>query len=471
MSESYITVNKFFLALHHHSSIQSSIMRYLHIIFNTFLRAIVYYVSLLYSHMPCIIERWSNRTDDQLALLTFLNEDLRVTSCSRRTKPHDRKQTTRKKKPEKTSSLLTLARRDSWQAVAKFAPSYTVELVEKDANGLIPLHVACRCVSICRYVLRSLVEAAPHTTRLIDNEGSTPLHFLLHYGSPNDEVLRFMIDAYPQALAVRDIYGQTPLFHAIEKNLSLSGVKIIMEYLEASESILKYCGPGLLGKYQDPISSRGSLVHQSVYRLSEIDTERTLLYFAWRNTLTPLDGSDFKMKGKRWEKAMLLLKVAYSRRHPSAKFRLLHALLEFLPYLPLDIHDFLFTISQGDIEQPEDGSGRLPLHIVSSLDMDDNEVLYLIQKLLHLHPEAIRHKALNGRLPFHEAIATGKSLRVCMRLFKEYQAAMEAVDDMTGLYPFMLAAPFCSTEDDQTGTIKNTNIVKYSEDSAPTKDG
>ena len=64
----------------------------------------------------------------------------------------------------------------------------------------------------------------------------------------------------------------------------------------------------------------------------------------------------------------------------------------------------------------------------------------LVNRLLSLHPEAIRHKTSNGRLPFHEAIAAGKSWIICKRLLNEYPAAMEAVDDVTGVYPFMLAA-------------------------------
>ena len=352
--------------------------------------------------------------------------------------------------PEKNLSLLKLASSGHWKELAKFAPSYSAELLDKDANGLIPLHIACRCSSIDMNIVRALLKAAPHTARFVDNEGSTPLHFLLHYCSPKklkNGGFRFLIDAYPGAIAGRDIYGRAPLFHAVEKNSSLSGLKIIMEYPGAVESILQCCGfPELKmqGKYQDPTNSRGSLVHQSIYPpFSKKYTKRTPLYIAWRNALTPLGvpSSDFRTKGERWEKAMLLLKVAYSHRYPGTSFHPLHALLDFLPYLPSKIYSFLFALAEHDhFMKAIDGKGRLPLHIAASVDIVDNEVVNLVNRLLSLHPEAIRHKTSNGRLPFHEAIAAGKSWIICKRLLNEYPAAMEAVDDVTGVYPFMLAA-------------------------------
>ncbi len=415
--------------------------------------------------------RGLKRTHDQSALSAFSEHQGKA--CSQALKQHDRKQKFKENQPLKTHNLLNLARRGNWQALAKFSAFYANELLEKDANGLVPLHFCCRCPSICTYVFRALVTAKPYSARIVDNEGSTPLHYLLHYTSPNDEVLRLLIDAYPEALAVRDIYGRTPLYHAMEKNLSMNRVKVILQYKEAFESILLCCGPDLQGKYQDPRYSRGSVVHQSVYSSSEIDTERTPLFIAWRNTLTPLDGSDFKAKGKRWEKAMLLLKTVYSHRHPKGKFRVLHAMLEFLPYLPLEIHDFLFTISPRDIREPEETSGRLPIHIVASLDMNDDEIIYLVETLLDLYPESIRHKASNGRLPLHEGIEAGSSWKVFKRLFDEYPGAMLAVDEVTGLYPFMLAARSSSKRKHNSEVVKtgqiNRETVNNVQDSAPMK--
>ncbi len=392
------------------------------------------HISINYIRPFIAQEEWDERTDEQLELM------FNSLSSSQN---NIQSQKTRQRSPQKTTSLLSLALTHRWQRLAEFAPSYPQELEVKHHDGSLPLHIVCRCADICNTdVLRTLLKVAPHTAGIPDNEGSTPLHALLQFCNPKMEELQLLIDACPEALAKHDIYGRTPLYHAMEKNLCLNKVKIIMQYSGAVARTLQCCGPDSEGKYLDPIHSQWSLGgHLSVYTSSQIDTERTPLYIAWRKTLMPLDRTDFKTRGKRWAKAVLLLRKTYFHKHPEeTKFLLPHALFEFLPYLPYDLHDFLFTISQHAIKQPAHASGQLPLHIVASLDMDDDEVIYLIDRLLSIYPEAIGHKSLTGRLPFHEAVASGASLRICSRLYKNCTDVLGTVDPITGLYPFMLAA-------------------------------
>ena len=227
-------------------------------------------------------------------------------------------------------NLLNLARFEHWKDLAKYAPLFSHRLRDSDKDGLIPLHHVCRSSSIDFHVIKVLVDADPFTATIVDNEGSTPLHFLLHSGRRTIEVLRFLIDAYPGAIAHRDIFGRTPLFHAIEMDLDICGIQTILEYHGAADSILQYCGSlDSEEEYRDPAASRGTILHQSVYgAFSEIRTQRTPLFLAWRNASSLCDS---RTKWKRWEIALLLLKTAYCHRHQDPVYYPLHSFLEFLP--------------------------------------------------------------------------------------------------------------------------------------------
>jgi hypothetical protein len=210
------------------------------------------------------------------------------------------------------------------------------------------------------------VDADPFTATIVDNAGSTPLHFLLHSGRRTSKVLRFLIDAYPGAIAHRDIFGRTPLFHAVEMNLDICGIKTILEDLGAADSILQYCGsPNLDSEEEyrrDPAtSSRGTILHQSVHgAFSEIRSQRTPLFLAWRNASSLCDSRT--KKWKHWEIALLLLKTAYCHRgHQDPVYYPLHSFLEFLPYLPTIIMTrFVFKLMENDdnLMRSEDKEGR-----------------------------------------------------------------------------------------------------------------
>jgi ankyrin repeat protein len=317
------------------------------------------------------------------------------------------------------------------------APFYKEELeTPHEVLGVLPLHVACSCDTIDIYVLRCLLDAAPDSARQVDNEGSTPLHFLLHYGSPKNDVIRLLIEAFPDAIAVRDKYGRTPLFHAIDNSISLDCLKIMLDTGLATDSILQCCNEAVT-------QSRGThAARQRAYELSRLSaTWRTPLYMAWRNALRPQNGDVCTKKGKRWDKALLLLKFAYSHKAPTAKFRTLHATLEFCAYLPTAAIEIDYELAL--VKEAEEGTGRLPLHIAASIDSTDDEVVAsIIEALLLAYPDAAKHETVKGRLPLHEAILAGKTWEMYsfQRLLQAYPSAMHSADGATGLYPFMLAA-------------------------------
>lgn len=401
----------------------------------------------------------------------------------------------------KKIKMAILAKQGALEVLARLAPLYGTQLKEEDTDKRIPLQIVCRNPSFNLKVLTALVEAWPESPSHIDNEGSTALHFYLFYTleeNIKNGMLRYFLNSYPAALTVRDNFGNTPLHHAIEKGISLSGLKIILEYPGAAKSITL--------PSKDSRRSRGSLNHHSVYRLSNVGCERTPLCMAWRLVLSPLDLPDFKVKSKRWEIASMLLKVAYNQKYPtsSAKFQPLHALLEFLPFLPSEIYTFIQDLAGcRHFMEARDGCGRLPLHLAVCAEREDRDVARVIDLLLPLHPEAMKINDGSGRLPFHiavsskrgenttmkiikrllyhcpdalksesenlhengrlsihEAIRAGQTWNICELLIKTYPEALSAIDRKSGLHPLALSAKEIQSEGVETEGNQLTMIYQ-----------
>lgn len=338
----------------------------------------------------------------------------------RRKRHHPRRH--RQHRPPKSCSLLSLAYAGDWQQLSQCAPYYSEELtdVSKHGNafGSLPLHIACGAGSdsgMDIYVLRALLQAAPSTASICDNEGSTPLHFLLHYGCPKLPTLRLLIEAHIPSISRRDMYGRTPLFHAVDGSLSIDHLKLLLELggMEARESILQPCGPttavdgdGVNVVYASPLSSRGRYVaRQRAQELcSRPERGRTPLYIAWHNVFHHCDdygndhtGTDTTIKKKkRWNKAMLLLQAAYEYHchclqeeqgkaceegEGDREFQMLHAVIALRAHLPTAVLEYALQqikdIDDTYMDQVmhADRHGMLPLHIaaVSYLHTTHNE--------------------------------------------------------------------------------------------------
>ncbi len=323
------------------------------------------------------------------------------------TRRRRRRRKRRPHRPPKSCSLISLAYFEKWQQLSQCAPYYTDELTETNEYGSLPLHIACGSAdSVDIYVLRELLNAAPHTASITDNEGSTPLHFLLHYGSPNLVVLRLLLEAHVPSVAMRDLYGRTPLFHAVDNSLSYKHIKLLLDVGGdfAKESILQPCGP--TREYTSPLTSRGKdIARQRAHRLSRRpEYARTPLYIAWHdafhhqdndldessdedsdwdsdcgNTDTPTSrslDSTVVFKKKRWNKAMLLLQAAYehhkfqqrgsrSQCNDDGDFSMLHAVIALRAHLPSAVLDYVLRHCM-DQATHADKDGMLPLHIVAA---------------------------------------------------------------------------------------------------------
>lgn len=305
------------------------------------------------------------------------------------------------------------------------------------------------------YCLRALIEAdsSRETLQAQDIEGSTPLHVLLNVASPQHELIQLLVEACPEALTTQDAAGRRPLFHAVDNDVSLDIIKVLVEATHGVDAITHRCG--LL-----PTSNDGrkiDLLRARRYaRYSNMrESHRTPLYIAWDNIFTNRGMKELyagkifaHTKGKRLEKAILLLKAAYAKKcreegHPSTTFRLLHAALTLHEYLPIPAIEYAITSHSHQISQCEEGSKRYPHHILASITMSNRTVQQqLMYKVLNIYPQAVTECDWKGQLPFHCCLKSGKfnTCPITIALYEKYPEAASRQDESTGLYPFALPA-------------------------------
>eukprot|EP00554_Chaetoceros_debilis_P013753 CAMPEP_0194126746 /NCGR_PEP_ID=MMETSP0150-20130528/60153_1 /TAXON_ID=122233 /ORGANISM="Chaetoceros debilis, Strain MM31A-1" /LENGTH=706 /DNA_ID=CAMNT_0038820625 /DNA_START=77 /DNA_END=2197 /DNA_ORIENTATION=+ len=237
--------------------------------------------------------------------------------------------TPRRRFRRKKEPILTLIQMGRFETIVrrlkkKKIPVEDLERADTE-EGLLPIHWACKHGSgLPKRALKALIEACPETAERIDNESSTPLHYLLYYGFSSVDALNILIKAYPGAIIERDQCGRTPIFHAIEHE---EGRKVsVLELLlgmntKAADALTWPCGPDLDGFRMGPTESRGFKFKQHNYNHFDAYwkrplVERTPLHMIWFMALGG-GGSDLekkkskRAKGRRMEKALLLLEFAY----------------------------------------------------------------------------------------------------------------------------------------------------------------
>jgi len=154
------------------------------------------------------------------------------------------------------------------------------------------------------------------------------------------------------------------------------------------------------------------------------------------------------MKGRLWEKAVLVLQTAYHEermKHFSEiksflTFQILHATILLQSYLPSTFCDLVFNNElKKCVDEYETSTGMLPIHIVSSQTSNQQSMKTAVT-LMDEFPEGTRLQSSEGRLPFHYAILAGWGWDSLQILLKGYKLAFQTTDPVTGLSPFMLAA-------------------------------
>jgi ankyrin repeat protein len=332
-------------------------------------------------------------------------------------------------KPEPSwTSLIDLARMQRWPTILQQVTRR--EAKYHDMDGLYPLHWACSGGPPTK-VIQALLDRYPSAARKVDQEGSTPLHFACHY-SASVGVLEALLQVYPKAIRMQDKYGRTPLYHAAHKS---AGMEILDKLLKADPTTATIsCVPAWAHEQVAGDNSRALAV-------------RTPLFLAWAAVLSDRRTREEK-RGKKWDKATLLLQTAYqhssnvSPTRVQRPFQSLHAAISLDLYLPESVVPMITQAHPEQLERVDPNTGQLPLVLVAGMShYSTSRSKSLIELLLQGYPRAAQSRDRQGRFPLSLAMASGKRFDAGVELL--LQAAPETLlwrDGQTGLVPALSAA-------------------------------
>jgi ankyrin repeat protein len=102
----------------------------------------------------------------------------------------------------------------------------------QDCTGATPLHAAI-ANNVDERVLSVLLDAAPDTAQIPDNQGLLPLHYVAAFSHTPIAFVRNLIKIYPHAISAQTVDGDTPLHLAIsncksEDELTISTVQLLL---------------------------------------------------------------------------------------------------------------------------------------------------------------------------------------------------------------------------------------------------
>lgn len=90
-------------------------------------------------------------------------------------------------------------------------------LLELDANGDLPLHVAIsRAMNRGREIVMNLLDRCPPTVKMACADRKLPLHVAVSKDRPSLPIVQLLLERWPGSLQVRDAAGNLPLFLAAQ---------------------------------------------------------------------------------------------------------------------------------------------------------------------------------------------------------------------------------------------------------------
>jgi len=370
--------------------------------------------------------------------------------------------------------LLDMARIQDWSSMLIRIQTHPKEVeFAIDNEGLLPLHWSLCCENPSYKVVERLLAAYPNGAVRNDNvDGFTALHFACHYGVPNILVLRLLLRYNPYAISHRDAHGRTPLYLVCARNGNNTA-----------------CSPEVIQLLALSLPQESYNVLTMPRRIGQ---QRTPLSMAWRNAfLLGSVGSNKIGSADAWEKAMLLLYMAYTGIYPTftesshsssiaqserekkllaiqrfqsatPPFHMLHASIQ-VAECPLSVFDEAIELFPEQLQQ-KDSSGNLPLMICLNAfgkskskaccdnhphDFSTKRCKYQIQALLRRYPQAAKIPSNKlsggGRLPLFAALDNGLSWEDGVSdIMKHHMDALwvsnDSFDCCHGFCAFMLAA-------------------------------
>ena len=307
----------------------------------------------------------------------------------------------------------------------------------RDCDGLYPLHWACSGGPPTE-VIDTLLKVYPSAACKHDKEGSTPLHFATHY-SASVSVVEAVLNTYPKAASMQDRYGRTPLYHAVEKS---AGIDVLDHLIRANPSVITL-----------PCLQHG----QRKLPMSRAIARRTPLYMAWSAVLLDRKTKETK-RGKKWEKAQLLLESAYKHMQikkkgssaASTPYHFLHAAIELDIYLPEEVVSMAVTMHPEQLRTEEVGTKRIPLLQAAATNLfSRSRSDELIRLLLQHYPAAATARDVHGKSALQLAAESGKPWAAGLqRLFDANPDAVQWLDNV-GISPVLAAAQVQTTLEDK----------------------
>mmetsp|Transcript_42459 Transcript_42459/g.128850 ORF Transcript_42459/g.128850 Transcript_42459/m.128850 type:complete len:427 (-) Transcript_42459:233-1513(-) len=323
-----------------------------------------------------------------------------------------------------------LWKRAPLSAIQAIVNAHPQSVLSRSAKGVTPLHIAVvfGTFDVTQFIFEANLDAASQRTI----NGTIPLH-----GAKDKNTALMLIQAFPRGVCIRGHNRNLPL-HAAAYSATAS-----------PEVVKLLIGAGKRYRLGGKNGHGGILVKNE-----EGDTPLSLVCKSIESRCGwyPLDSTGFR----QWGKLMLIARAAYrsrsadgsfSVRHSQQQgdqnrkrdFRLLHSVIGLR--CPAVIIWHALNLYPHQIQE-HDQHGRYPLAIASMNAGTESRVI----KMLLLPQKGFVYAAAiplreNGRLPLTLSIVVGRNYDDGMReLLRAAPNAIEARDQETGLYPFMLAA-------------------------------
>ncbi|CAB9504813.1 expressed unknown protein [Seminavis robusta] len=331
--------------------------------------------------------------------------------------------------PVSSTLVIDLAMMQNWPQLLVNLKADRRGARHRDADGLYPLHWAVSGAPPL-YIVEALLRAYPGAVKKVDSEGSNALHFVSHYGG-SVAAMELLLNAYPKAISVKDKYGRSPLYHAVDKAAKIDVLEVLAKADPAMVS--SPCRPKNYKQLEQEGKSWSYL---------------TPLYLAWANVLTNRQSAG-SLTGKIFDKARLLLEIAYRHRHGLAStdhttmVPLVAAIITLDGFLPKELAEMVIRkASENDLLELDPVSGRNPLALTAGMtNIPPQRAARLIRWLVEACPKAATETDREGRTALGHAAASGKAWEEGLEtLFCAAPETLGWVDRKTGLPPPLVAA-------------------------------
>ena len=159
-------------------------------------------------------------------------------------------------------------------------------LLQLNKNGWSILHILLLKNAPVDQI-KSFINAAPESVRLVNESDALPIHYGCLYGS-NIEVIRLMIESYPESLLIPDIDGNLPIHLACWCGSSCAVVNMLFHLMKTDPAIDTIVSTNRSGETPLHLGLRRSTPDLCVMRFL-VGRDSKLLRVRNNKGLTPID--------------------------------------------------------------------------------------------------------------------------------------------------------------------------------------